>query len=162
MPLFSSHSLLLTASPARVSAARTNLHLPAAQLDRGKRRFVVSNRRVLIEEALEGIEPGAVVSGTVKSVKDYGVVVRLDERRLEGLLHVSQVSQVYVSDMAKIFEVGAPVRCVVLKVDPDDGSISLSTKMLEAKPGEMVKNSTALFERAAAAASAPAAADSES
>ena len=43
---------------------------------------------------------------------------------------------------------GDRVRCVVIRIDSDDGSISLSTKMLEDRPGEMIKNATMVFERA--------------
>ena len=36
----------------------------------------------------------------------------------------------------------------MIKVDPKDGSSNLSTKMLESKPGEMVKDRAAVLERA--------------
>ena len=97
------------------------------------------------------IEVGSVVEGTVRAVKDYGAVVRLDSG-IEGLLHVSQISQVFVRNVSECVSEGAALRCVVIKVDEDDGSISLSTKMLESKPGEMLRNATAVYERACAAA----------
>ena len=112
---------------------------------------MVSNRRVKLEAAT--LEPGTVVAGTVKSLKDYGAVISLSDG-VEGLLHVSQVSQVFVEKLENCLAVGDDVCCVVIKVAAADGSISLSTKMLEAKPGEMVRNSSAVFERAAAAAAA--------
>ena len=124
-----------------------------AQADRVKRRLVVSNRRVKLEAATSELEPGRVVEGTVRLVKDYGAVVRLASG-VEGLLHISQLSQVFVKNVSDCLQPGAAVRCVVIKVDADDGSISLSTKMLEGSPGEMLKNATAVYERAATAAAA--------
>ena len=119
------------------------------EASREKRRLVVSNRRVKLESATASLEPGALVEGTVKSVKEYGAVVSLDSGAgLKGLLHVSQISQVFVKDVSACFAEGDPVCAVVIKVDPDDGSISLSTKMLESKPGEMLRDASAVCERA--------------
>ena len=70
---------------------------------------------------------------------------------LDALLHVSQISQAYVKDVAKVFAPGDAVTAVVIRVDPKDGVINLSTKMLEAKPGEMLRTKEACFARAAAA-----------
>jgi len=131
----------------------TRLDVKFLEVERGRRRLVVSNRRVRLDAATSELEPGNVVEGTVKKLKSYGAVVALDSG-LEGLLHVSQISQVFVQNVSDVFQLADPVRCVVIKVDADDGSISLSTKMLEGKPGEMVGNASAVFARAAAAAAA--------
>jgi small subunit ribosomal protein S1 len=111
----------------------------------------VSNRRVRLESATALLEPGGVVDGTVKSLRTYGAVVTL-ESGVEALLHVSQISQVFVQNVSDVLGEGDAVRCVVIKVDADDGSISLSTKMLESKPGEMLRNASAVFERSSSAA----------
>lgn len=42
---------------------------------------------------------------------------------------------------------GEPIQVVVLKTDPKDGSIALSTKRLESTPGEMVTDPKGVFER---------------
>jgi len=79
-------------------------------------------------------------------LKKFGATVTL-EGGIQGLLHVSQVSQVYVRNIEDVLSVGDAVRCVVIKLDPNDGSVALSTKMLEATPGEMLTSSAAVFER---------------
>ena len=91
-----------------------------------------------------------VVDGTVKQIKEYGAVVKL-ESGLEGLLHVSQISKVFVQNVSAVLAPGDPVRCIVIKVGAEDGSLKLSTKMLEKKPGEMTRNASAVFERSVAA-----------
>jgi len=128
----------------------TKLPIKFLEADRVKRRLVVSNRRVRLEGASSELEPGSVVEGQVKAIKDYGAVVTLDSG-IEGLLHVSQISQVFVKDIADCFDIGDAVRCVVIKVGAEDGSISLSTKMLEEKPGEMLRNASAVYLRSVAA-----------
>ena len=91
--------------------------------------------------------PGAVVEGTVSSVLEFGATVQLANGLVEGLLHVSQVSELFVRNMSSIVAPGDVIQVVVIKVDPKDGSISLSTKRLEMTPGEIVRNASAVFER---------------
>ena len=100
---------------------------------------------------MEELEPGAIVEGTVKTIKSFGAVVTLGSG-LEGLLHVSQISQEFVQDVSKVLAEGDAVRCVLLSVDSDDASVKLSTKMLETKPGEMLQDAKAVYQRAGAAA----------
>jgi len=125
----------------------TTLPVKFLEVDKQRRRLVVSHRRALLENG-PTLEPGTMVEGSVKGVKDFGAIIALDDG-FEGLLHVSQVSQVFVSSPADCLKEGDRVRCVIIRVDPEDGSIALSTKMLEERPGEMVKNASAVFERAA-------------
>lgn len=102
------------------------------EVDKQRRRLVVSHRRVLLERAAVELEPGAMVEGSVKEIKDFGAIISL-QNGFEGLLHVSQVSQVFVNSPSDCLRAGDAVRCVVIRVDSEDGSISLSTKMLEEK-----------------------------
>ena len=122
-----------------------------AQVDRAQRRLVVSRRRELLDSMREELEPGAIVEGTVKTIKSFGAVVSLGSG-LEGLLHVSQISQEFVQDVSKVLAEGDAVRCVLLSVDSEDASVKLSTKMLETKPGEMLQDAAAVYQRAGAAA----------
>jgi len=127
----------------------SQLEVKILEADRVRARLVVSHRRVKIEEALSSLEPGGIVEGVVSNVKPFGGVIKLPSG-VEGLLHVSQISQGYVRNVSDILNVGDPVCCIVLNVDAVDGSLSLSTKMLESRPGEMVVNTTAVYERTAA------------
>ena len=99
---------------------------------------------------MSDLDPGAVVEGTVKSIKPFGAVVTL-QSGLEGLLHVSQISQEFVRNVSDVLSEGDAVRCVLLSVDSEDASVKLSTKMLETKAGEMLQDASAVYERAGAA-----------
>jgi len=112
-------------------------------------RLVVSHRRFQLQERLEQLQPGALVDGTIDSIRPYGAIVTLAEG-LDGLLHISQVSKKYVRDVNDVLSPGTKIRGVVIKVDMSDGTVNLSTKMLESVPGEMIKGSAAVFERAMA------------
>lgn len=111
-------------------------------------RLVVSHRRVKLEGLQGALEMGQLVEGTVKSIREYGAVVSLASG-MEGLLHISQLSRAYVKSMNESLGEGDPIRCVVIKLGEGDGSVGLSTKMLETRPGDMLRNATLVFQQAA-------------
>ena len=111
----------------------TKLPVKFLEVDRERRRLVVSNRRVKLDEALAKIEPGGLVGGKVKQVKDFGAIISLDDG-FEGLLHVSQLSQLFVTSPADCLKVGDEVQCVVIKVDAEDGSISSRPRCSRTSP----------------------------
>jgi len=124
----------------------SELRVKFLEADQKRDRLVVSHRRVQVAQRAEELTTGHIIDGVVTSVKPFGAVVRLDGTEgLDGLLHISQVSQIFVEQMESVFEVGEHVRCVVIKVDPKDGSISLSTKMLERRAGDVLHNRSAVF-----------------
>ncbi|QJA06890.1 30S ribosomal protein S1 [Thermosulfurimonas marina] len=70
---------------------------------------------------------GSTVSGRVTKVTDFGVFVEV-EGGLEGLVHVSEISEERVEDPAKLFEVGQEVKAKVLRLDPEKRRLSLSIR----------------------------------
>jgi small subunit ribosomal protein S1 len=127
----------------------TRLSVKFLEVNQLKARLVVSNRRVSLDGAMSELVPGTLVEGRVAQIKDYGAVVEL-ESGIKGLLHVSQLSKAFVKDVKDCIDVGDRVCCIIIKVDENDGSVSLSTKRLEEKPGEMLRDAAAIFERASA------------
>merc|ERR1719160_826607 len=75
---------------------------------------------------------GASVKGTVVSTTSYGAFVRLDgakENSKPALLHVSEISDELVRDVAKTLPIGSRVDATVLSVDATKGfRVALSTK----------------------------------
>ena len=75
---------------------------------------------------------GASVKGTVVSTTSYGAFVRLDgakENSKPALLHVSEISDELVRDVAKTLPIGSRVEATVLSVDASKGfRVALSTK----------------------------------
>jgi small subunit ribosomal protein S1 len=73
---------------------------------------------------------GDVITGTIDSVKDYGVFVALPGGK-SGLLHVSEISDARGGELRHRFPIGATIEVQVKAVDPDTKKISLSTKTLK-------------------------------
>jgi small subunit ribosomal protein S1 len=110
----------------------------------GKFTDLVLSRRALLQEEQsrkaeqlrEKLVPGAVLKGTVTSLKDYGAFVDLGG--VEGMIHVSELGFSRVSKPSDVLQPGQPVEVVILKITPAEGKqgerIALSLKALEKDP----------------------------
>ena len=78
------------------------------------------------------IEVGNVFEGRVTGVKPFGAFVALPERRV-GMVHISEVSNEFVQDIAAVLHDGDTVKVQVINVAPD-GKIALSIKRLLPPP----------------------------
>jgi uncharacterized protein len=76
---------------------------------------------------IEDIEPGMVFNGKVRNIVDFGAFVDIGLKQ-DGLLHISEMSQMYVSDPFEIVEIGQNIETKVLDVDQKRGRISLTLK----------------------------------
>lgn len=78
------------------------------------------------------IEVGNVYEGKVTGVKAFGAFVALPEGKT-GLVHISEVSNEFVQDLATVLAEGQVVRVKVINIAPD-GKIALSIKRLLPPP----------------------------
>ncbi len=106
----------------------------------GGRNLVVS-RRVLLEqeqqaraaEIRQSIVEGAVLTGRVASVRDFGAFVELGAG-VQGLLHVSEMGWSRVADASLVVKPGDEIVVKVLRVDQEKQKISLGMKQLSEDP----------------------------
>jgi small subunit ribosomal protein S1 len=88
------------------------------------------------DKVAERYPPGAVVSGPVRNLTNYGAFIEIEEG-IDGLLHVSDMSWVRkVSHPSEIVSKGEKVRCVVLNVDQERKRIALGLKQMANDPWE--------------------------
>lgn len=106
------------------------------EVDREREKLVLSQRMATQSSALNQLQIGQLVEGTVSSIKPFGVFVDLEG--VSGLLHIKQVSQKYIENLGQVFAPGQRLKAVVVDLDQSRGRISLSTRVLENYPGEMV------------------------
>ncbi len=110
----------------------------------GGRNLIVS-RRALLEEAQRAtadqvrssIVAGAVMTGRVASVREFGAFVDLGGG-VQGLLHVSEMGWSRVSDTSSIVKPGQDITVKILRVDDDKQKISLGLKQLTDDPWSAV------------------------
>lgn len=75
----------------------------------------------------EKYSPGSTVKGTVTKITNFGVFVELEDE-LEGLLHVSELSDDKVEDPETMVNVGEEIEVRILRVDSADRKIGLSCR----------------------------------
>lgn len=76
------------------------------------------------------IEVGSVVEGVVTGITNFGAFVELPGGKV-GLVHISEVADVYVRDVKDFLKEQDQVKVKVLSID-DRGKIGLSIKQLQA------------------------------
>lgn len=122
------------------------LPLKFLEVDSEKGRLVVSHRRAVVEKQMTSLVAGEVVQGIVRGIKPYGAFV--DIGGVSGLLHVSQISHDHVADISAVVPDGTEIKCMIINQDKEKGRISLSTKTLEPEPGDMLRDSAMVYEKA--------------
>ena len=110
------------------------------------RKFVVSRRALLeaeqqvrAEEVRRALSVGAVVTGRVVSVRDFGAFVDLGGG-VQGLLHVSEMGWSRIDNPSALFKTGDELTVKILRIDPKDGGdkIALGLKQLSDDPWSAV------------------------
>lgn len=79
--------------------------------------------------SIESLRPGIEVTGRVNNITAFGVFVDLGIKE-NGLIHISQLSERYVSNPLEVVRIGQTIRARVLDVDPSRGRIGLTLKGL--------------------------------
>jgi small subunit ribosomal protein S1 len=104
---------------------------------------------------------GDEVVGQVSKITDFGLFVRLADG-IEGLVHVSEIDRDPKTKLDKIFGVGEAMRARIIKIDPNERKVGLTTRGVEPLTDEE-RGEHAAHERVAAESGddAEAAADPE-
>ena len=74
--------------------------------------------------------PGAVVSGTVVGIKPYGAFISLEDD-ISGLLHISEITDSFVSDVNKYVQIGQILKLKILDIDFEQRHAKLSLKAVK-------------------------------
>ncbi|MGR3742070.1 CvfD/Ygs/GSP13 family RNA-binding post-transcriptional regulator [Companilactobacillus sp. DQM5] len=75
---------------------------------------------------------GDIVKGKIAGIQPYGAFVKLDEDT-QGLIHISECTNGYVTSVKEILETGKEVTVKVLDIDEYTKKISLSLRALQDK-----------------------------
>ncbi len=127
------------------------LPLKIIEVDRRRRRLVFSQREAQKEweEAqkkalLENLEEGAVLTGRISGLRDFGIFVDLGGA--DGLVHISELAWHRVDHPREVVRVGDEIEVYVLKLDREAQRISLSRKRLLPNPWKTVEERYSLHQ----------------
>ena len=109
------------------------------KLDRKRNNVVLSRRAVLEasmgeerEKLLATLKEGAVVTGVVKNITEYGAFVDLGG--IDGLLHITDMAWRRVRHPSEVVHAGQELTAKVLKFDAEKNRVSLGLKQLGDDP----------------------------
>ncbi len=88
----------------------------------------VSLRTRKTNSNVDGYHEGQIIQGTVKRIEKFGVFISIADSTLTGMAHVSELCDGFVQDIDKLFSVGQEVQARVIKVDKENGKLSLGLK----------------------------------
>ncbi len=125
------------------------LTVQITELNPAKRNLVVSRRAVMIAERKElagafweKVEVGQQFSGTVKTIKDYGVFIDLGGA--DGFLHIGEMSWTRVKHPSEVLQEGQQCDVVVLSLDREKQKIGLGMRQLAHNPWGSVTTTYAI------------------
>src|SRR5246127_4485363 len=117
----------------------TTIDVAVIKLNKKRGNIVVSRKQLLEEEqnekkskTLEHLEEGAVLTGVVKNLTEYGAFV--DMGGIDGLLHITDMSWGRLTHPRDLVNVGDQIQVKVLKFDKDKQRVSLGFKQLTPDP----------------------------
>jgi small subunit ribosomal protein S1 len=108
------------------------------EINRETKKLVLSQRLAARSSNFSLLELGQLVEGKITGIKPFGVFVDLNGA--SALLHIKQVSQKFIESLEKVFQIGQPIKAVIIDLDQGKGRIAISTRVLENFPGEVVEN----------------------
>jgi len=127
-------------NPSKVLTEGDVVDVAVLAVDIEKRRISLSLKEVAAnpwQTWLTGHPVGMRVKGTVRSITDFGLFVRLNND-LDGLVHIGNLSWHEAGEQAiTAYARGDEVECVVLGVDVDRQRIALGIKQLDDDPFEV-------------------------
>ncbi|MTJ08710.1 S1 RNA-binding domain-containing protein [Anabaena sp. UHCC 0204] len=108
------------------------------EVNNNTNKLVLSQRLATRSSSFSLLELGQLVEGKITGIQPFGVFVDLNG--VSALLHIKQVSQKFIESLEKVFQVGQPIKAVIIDLDEGKGRVAISTRVLENHPGEVVEN----------------------
>jgi len=80
-------------------------------------------------DAAKKYKVGTIIKGPISRITPFGAFIKLD-KEINGLIHISEISEDESADINKILKAGDVVEAKVITIDPDDHRVGLSIKAL--------------------------------
>jgi len=123
--------------PSKVVQVGDDVQVMVLDIDEERRRISLGIKQCTTnpwEDFNARYNKGDRVSGTIKSITDFGIFIGL-EGGIDGLVHLSDISWSETGEEAvRQFKKGDEAEAVILSIDPERERISLGIKQLETDP----------------------------
>ena len=129
--------------PSDALKAGQDVKVKVIGIDNDRHRISLSIKQTEpspFEQATANLNEGDVFEGEVKSLTNFGAFVEVADG-IQGLVHVSEISNKHVDKPSDVLKVGQTVKVKVLNIDPSDRRISLSIKAADSNTSSSDNNS---------------------
>lgn len=119
--------------PKEVLKVGQEVKVKVINVDYDRKRIGLSIRQLQPDpwlKRIENIKEGQLVEGTITHLTKFGAFARLDED-LEGLIHISELSEQRVAHPKEVVHEGDVVTLRVIKIDPERHRIGLSVRKVD-------------------------------
>ena len=129
--------------PSDVLKVGQDVKVKVIGIDNDRHRISLSIKQTELspfEQATADLNEGDIFEGEVKSLTNFGAFVEVADG-IQGLVHVSEISNKHVDKPSDVLKVGQSVKVKVLNIDPSDRRISLSIKAADSNASSENHNS---------------------
>lgn len=120
------------AHPKEVVQVGETVKVSVLKVDRERERLALSMKQLQDdpwESIASGYQIGQLFEVEITKITKYGAFARIDsEYGLEGLIHISEISEDHVEHPSEVVSVGSKVAVRVIRIDLDQRQIGLSMK----------------------------------
>jgi small subunit ribosomal protein S1 len=119
--------------PNEVLKVGQEVKVKVISMDRERKRIGLSIRQLLPDpwmKKVEGLKEGQLIEGTITHLTKFGAFARIGED-LEGLIHVSELSEQRIAHPKEVIKEGDVVTLRVIKIDPERRRIGLSLRKVD-------------------------------
>ena len=119
--------------PSEILSVGQEVDVKIISIDRDKKRIGLSIRQLQkdpMAQRLKDYEVGQLVEATITRLTKFGAFARLEEN-LEGLIHISEISERRIEHPKEVLHEGETVTLRVIRVEPGNHRIGLSLRRVE-------------------------------
>jgi small subunit ribosomal protein S1 len=119
--------------PREVLSVGQEVQVKVIGVDRDRKRIGLSIRQLQDDpwiKNVENLKEGQLIEGTITHLTKFGAFARLDED-LEGLIHISEISEQRVTHPKEVLHEGDTVTLRVIKIEPERHRIGLSLRKVD-------------------------------
>ncbi len=124
--------------PSEVVKEGQTVKVQILKIDLAENRIALGMKQLQddpFSTTMEALQEGAVVSGRITKVADFGAFVEL-QPGVEGLIHISELSHERVNRVNQVVKQDEIVQVKILSIDPGSRRIGLSMKALREQEAE--------------------------
>ncbi len=120
--------------PSEVLSVGDKVEVYVLNIDRERKRIGLSLKRLETdpwEEITASYQEGQLVEGTITKLVKFGAFARISKDDIEGLIHISELSDEHIAHPREVVQEGQTVTLRVIRIDPERRRIGLSMKRVD-------------------------------